>query len=91
MDKNTAYTKKQKELMKKLMRSNILLKRNSMITDSIMEITSEVLSSGEIDYMLQTILYKAIKIIPSAQGSILIYDGNTLSFSYSQGYDQCPE
>lgn len=89
MDKNTAYTKKQKELMKKLMRSNILLKRNSMITDSIMEITSEVLSSGEIDYMLQTILYKAIKIIPSAQkGSILIYDGNTLSFSYSQGYDR---
>ncbi len=56
---------KQKDLMKNLKNSNMLLERNSRITDYIMEITSEVLSSGEINYILQTILDKAIEVILS--------------------------
>jgi len=88
MSRNSTYKSKQKELIKKLRSSNTLLKRNSIITDSIMNITSEVLSSGEIDYILQTIVDKAIEIIPGAQrGSILIYDGSVLEFKASRGYD----
>ena len=88
MSKNSTYKSKQKELINKLRSKNILLKRNNMITDSIMKITSEVLSSGEIDYILQTIMDKAIEIIPGAQrGSILIYNGSVLEFKASRGYD----
>jgi len=88
MSKNSAYKSKQKDLIKKLRSSNTLLKRNSMITESIMKITSEVLASGEIDYILQTIIDKAIEIIPGAQkGNILIYDGSVLEFKVSRGYD----
>ena len=79
---------KQKDLMKNFKNSNMLLERNSRIMDYIMEITSEVLSSGEINYILQTILDKAIEVIPNVQkGSILIYDGSVLEFKVSHGYD----
>ena len=92
MNNNSSNKNKQKELMKSLRNCNLLLKRNSMITDSIMKITSEVLSSGEIDFILHTILEKAIEIIPIAQkGSILIYDGNVLHFNATRGYDSGDE
>lgn len=75
-------------LLKKLRNSNILLERNSKITDCIMQITSEILASGEIDKVLQIILDKAIEIIPNAQkGSILIYNGSSLEYRASHGYD----
>lgn len=80
--------KHQHQLLEQLRSSNVLLERNSRITDSIMQITSEVLSSGEIDKTLQVILDKAIEIIPNAQkGSILIYDGKELHFRAVRGYD----
>ncbi len=80
--------KKHQALLEKLRNNNILLERNSNITDSIMQITSEILSSGEIDEVLQTILDKAIEIIPHAQkGSILIYNDSSLEFRASHGYD----
>jgi diguanylate cyclase (GGDEF)-like protein len=53
-----------------------------------MQITSEILTSGEIDHILQTILEKAIEIIPNAQkGSILLYNGSTLEFRATHGYN----
>lgn len=80
--------KKQHALLEKLKNSNVLLERNSKITDSIMRITSEILFSGEIDEVLQTILDNAIELIPTAQkGSILIYNGRNLEFRASHGYD----
>jgi len=80
--------KKDQILLKKLKNSYILLERSNKITNSIMQITSEILSSGEIDEVLQTILDKAIEIIPNAQkGSILIYDGSCLEYRASLGYD----
>lgn len=79
---------RQQALLNKLKNSNIRLQRNSRITESIMEITSEILTSGEIDEILQIILDKAIEIIPNAQkGSILIYNGSHLEFRASHGYD----
>ena len=73
MIKNSAFINNQKDLMEKLKNTNILLERSNKITDSIMQITSEILSSGEIDKVIQTTLDKAIEIIPNAQkGSILI-------------------
>lgn len=78
----------QQELLERLKNYNLLLERNNKITDSIMHITSEILSSGEIDEILQTILDKAIEIIPNAQkGSILIYNNSRLEFRASHGYD----
>ncbi|MHB1393799.1 MAG: sensor domain-containing diguanylate cyclase [Clostridia bacterium] len=80
--------KEHQALLEKLSSNNILLERNSKITDSIMHITSEILSSGEIDEVLQTVLDKAIEIIPNAQkGSILIYNGSSLEFRACHGYD----
>lgn len=77
----------QKRLLDKLTYSNTLLQRNSKITDSIMQITSEILASGEIDQILQTILDKAIEIVPNAQkGSILIFNGRNLEFRAIHGY-----
>lgn len=79
---------KQQQLLEQLKNSNTMLERSSKITDSIMKITSEILSSGEIDETLQVILDKAIEIIPNAQkGSILIYDGEVLRFRAVKGYD----
>lgn len=76
------------QLLEQLRSGNILLEKHSRITDSIMQITGEVLSSGEINKTLQVILDKAIEIIPNAQkGSILIYDGEELQYRAVQGYD----
>ncbi len=85
------YQNKQQEehqrLLDRLTQSNTLLQRNNKITDSIMQITSEILASGEIDRIMQTILDKAIEIIPNAQkGSILIYNGCNLEFRATHGY-----
>ncbi len=75
-------------LLEKLRNNNILLERNNKIADAIMQITSEILSSGEINKVLQTILDKAIEIIPNAQkGSILIYNGCNLEYRATHGYD----
>jgi len=87
---NTRSIKRKKDqiLLKKLKNSNILLERSNKITNAIMQITSEILSSGEIDEVLQTILDKAIEIIPNAQkGSILIYNGSSLEYRATLGYD----
>jgi len=83
---NSQQTQQQR-LLDKLTCNNTLLQRNSKITDSIMQITSEILASGEIDQILQTILDKAIEIVPNAQkGSILIYNGLNLEFRATHGY-----
>lgn len=75
-------------LLRKLKNNNVLLERNCKITDAIMQITSEILSSGEINEVLQTILDKAIEIIPNAQkGSILIYNNGYLEYRAVHGYD----
>lgn len=88
LDPYMKQDKHHQQLLEQLRSSNILLERNSRITDSIMQITSEVLSSGEINETLQIILDKAIEIIPTAQkGSILIYDGEELHFRAVRGYD----
>lgn len=86
------YLRNQKEqyynLMEILKQNNYLLERNSKITESIFHITSEILSSGEIDEILQTILDKAIEITPNAQkGSIMIYNGKEYEFRAVSGYD----
>lgn len=88
MSENSECIDKQEGLLKKLENANILLERSNKITDSIMQITSEILSSGEINRVIQTILDKAIEIIPNAQkGSILVNNGSTFEFKASHGYD----
>lgn len=87
VDYQNKQQKEHQQLLDKLTQSNTLLQRNNKITDSIMQITSEILASGEIDRIMQTILDKAIEIIPNAQkGSILIYNGCDLEFRATHGY-----
>lgn len=82
------YQYEQKQLMDKLTHTNTQLERNSRITDTIMQITSEILTSGEIDHVLQTVLEKAIEIIPNAtKGSILLYNGSNLEFRAVYGHN----
>ena len=56
-----------KELLQKLISSNQMLQQNNNITHSIGQITSKILFSGDINATLQTILDKAIELIPNAQ------------------------
>lgn len=86
--RNTEYEKQRQQLLEELKSNNALLERNNKITNSIFLITSQILSSGQIDEILQIILDKAIEIIPNAQkGSILIRDGKYLVFKAVKGYD----
>lgn len=57
------------------------------ITNSIMEITNEMLHFGTIDSLLQIILDKVIELIPNAQmGSILFKEDNKLIYRAAKGY-----
>jgi len=76
------------ELLEQLKIQNSLLVRNNKITTAIMEITSEILNSGEIDRVLQMILDKAVEIIPNAhKGSIIIMEDERFRYKALCGYN----
>lgn len=82
------HERQQDELMLQLKQNNELLQRNNKIMDSFIQVTNEILSSGDIETVLQSILDRAIEIIPRAQkGSILIYNGEEFVFKAVKGYD----
>lgn len=57
------------------------------ITKSILEINSDMISSGEFDQLLQAILDKTMEIIPSAKmGSILFLEDGILSYKATKNY-----
>lgn len=73
---------------KHLHKENKKLMQNEKITKGMLEITSDILSCGDINVLLQIILEKAIDLIPNAQkGSILVLDKNDLVYKASVGYD----
>ncbi|MTI69090.1 MAG: sensor domain-containing diguanylate cyclase [Firmicutes bacterium] len=77
-----------RRLLHELKQKNKLLNRNNKITNAIMDITSEILTSVDINRILQMILEKAINIIPKAnKGSILILEDGEISFKAVYGYD----
>jgi Uncharacterized conserved protein len=56
-------------------------------TKSIMEINNQMLSSGEIDTLLQMILDKALDIIPNSSfGSVLLVENGKLQYKAIKGY-----
>ncbi len=61
MGRNSIYRSKKKELIKKS-ETEYPSQEKQHDTDSIIKIKSEVFSSGDIDYILQTIMDKAIEI-----------------------------
>jgi len=64
------------------------LELNSRISKSISDITPKMLINDNLDELLQTILEKAIELIPKAQsGSILIRHENQMEFRAAVGYD----
>ncbi len=71
-----------------LMNRYAQLELNSKISKSISEITPKMLINDNLDELLQTILEKAIELIPKAQsGSILIRNENRMEFRAAVGYD----
>ena len=64
------------------------LELNSKITKTISEITPKMLMNVDLDEILQTILEKAVELIPKAQsGSILIRSENQMEFRAAVGYN----
>jgi diguanylate cyclase (GGDEF)-like protein len=80
--------KEQTELVCQLTNTNKVLDQNSKFANAIVQITSEILRSGDIQSILQLILNKAIEIIPNAQkGSILLCNNDFLEYKAMYGYD----
>ena len=78
----------QSELVYQLTNANKVLDQNSKFANAIVQITSEILRSGDIHGILQLILDKAIEIIPNAQkGSILLWNNDFLEYKAMYGYD----
>lgn len=82
------HHEEQSLLVDKLKINNMLLEQNNKFANAIVQITSEILRSGDIHGILQLILDKAIEIIPNAQkGSILLYNGDHLNYRAMHGYN----
>ncbi|OGO76699.1 MAG: hypothetical protein A2Y23_10935 [Clostridiales bacterium GWB2_37_7] len=80
--------KHQLEMVCQLKNTNKVLDQNNKFANAIVQITSEILRSGDIHGILQLILNKAIEIIPNAQkGSILLYNEDYLEYKAMYGYD----
>ncbi len=77
----------QSELVHQLTYRNNILDQNNRFANAIVQITSEILHSRDINSILQLILNKAIEIIPNAQkGSILLYNKDYLEYKAMYGY-----
>lgn len=78
----------QMEMLCHLKNKNTELDQNNKFANAIVQITSEILHSGDLHDILQLILNKAIEIIPNAQkGSILLFNKDHLEFKAMYGYD----
>jgi diguanylate cyclase (GGDEF)-like protein len=74
--------------IEKLKQTHNSLKISKSITDSMYELTQEVLKNERIEDVLQLVLEKAAALIPNSQaGSILLLDGKELKFVAATGYD----
>lgn len=80
-------TKELQEANKILENQKSKIEQMNKITKSIMEINSEMISSGEIDRLLEMILDKALSIIPKSRcGSILLLENGRLRYRSVKGY-----
>lgn len=88
LDLYKSAQRQQTELVCQLTNTNKVLDQNNRFANAIVQITSEILKSGDIHSILQLILNKAIEIIPNAQkGSILLYNKDLLEYKAMYGYD----
>ena len=80
-------TKELKEANEILEAQKSKIEKIKDITNSIMDINMQLLSSGEFDSLLQMILDKALEIISGANmGSILLMENNKLHYKATKGY-----
>ncbi|KAF2957233.1 hypothetical protein AS159_09385 [Thermotoga sp. Ku-13t] len=82
-----AFTEKQLDLQKRFMERE---RNYRNVLSAIIELSRMILSEGNLEGMYQTILEKAIEVIPNAQaGSILVKKQNSNSYVYvaAVGYD----
>lgn len=88
------FTNLVNQVTKELQQANEILEEQkhkieqmNNLTKSIMEINNQMLSSGEIDSLLQMILDKALDMIPSGNaGSILVVENGELHYKATKGY-----
>lgn len=82
------------EATKELQQANEMLEEQKYriqqinnITKSILQVNSEIISSGEVDKVLQMILDKIMDIIPKGKmASILMVENNRLCYKATKGY-----
>ena len=80
-------TKELKEANEILEAQKSKIEKIKDITNSIMDINMQILSSGEFDSLLQMILDKALEIISGANmGSILLMENDMLHYKATKGY-----
>ncbi len=78
---------KQEKHMQRLKKVYDELESSHRITEAMMLTTSEILKNDRLDDVLQLVLDETIKLIPRGQaGSILILDGDKMSFRAASGY-----
>ncbi len=78
---------KQEKHMQRLKKVYDELESSHKITEAMMLTTSEILKNDRLDDVLQLVLDETIKLIPQGQaGSILILDGDKMSFRAATGY-----
>lgn len=82
-DKNKKFS----VAIEKLKETHQELKSSKNITDSMFDLTLEVLKNEKIEDIMQLVLEKAVSLIPHSQaGSILIVNGNNMEFVAAKGY-----
>lgn len=74
--------------IKRLKQTHESLRISKKITDTMYELTQEVLKNEKLEDVLQLVMDKAAVLIPNAQaGSILIKENDVMKFVAANGYD----
>ncbi|GKX67675.1 sensor domain-containing diguanylate cyclase [Inconstantimicrobium mannanitabidum] len=81
-------TKELEEINDRLEEQKRRISRMNNITKSILQISSEMISSGEFEYFIKVLLHKILKVINKGKvGNILLVEDNKLYYKAGSGYD----
>ena len=76
-----------RKVIERLRETHQELKQSKIITDTMYDLTQEVLKNEKLDDVLQIVLDRAVDLIPNAQaGSILVLDESKMKYVAARGY-----
>ncbi len=86
---STFFKHKENDTMQKLKQVNYELEQTQNIAEMMMEITSDVITSDDLESLLSVIIKRAVEVIPNAiAGTILLKEENQMRFIAAYGYDK---